>query len=366
MRNYILELNDVLAKQDNSSSQYKEHAEVMMEEVNNEMIGRADIKQLTGNTPLTIMVSNHQNHVDFINSILMYKDAEVLISTLPWVYSTYSAKGFQYEYFEYELNAWKKAIKTNIDNETGKKIILLYDFMLEFHNECIERAERIKTEETEHEENWSDIHESILQALINGDYKATIKTLQGEYNLKNDVVEIYKNVLQTVMYEIGNRWSSNEISIAREHLASSTLARLMAYIYQEHILDVSQKGVAIMSAGVNEYHQLGARMVADALELDGWDIRFLGADTPVHELVGLINEIQPVFVGISVTMMANIHKVESVITSIKSECGDVKIMVGGRAISTSTTITKQLGADCYPTDILESIEYANSWSEGIK
>ncbi len=360
-QNYKLEI--ILNNVDNGVKAYIEEAEKLIDYVNNQMGKRNDIVDLIGNTPLALMMDNHRNHINFISGILIFKDIEVLMSTLPWVYKTYRSKGYQYDYFYYELCEWKNAISKLLPPQSANALLPLYDFMLEYHNECIRLSEEMKHHNNSKESTWDDIHERILHALINGDYKLIIEILENDYCIKDQLINIYQEVLQPVMYEIGERWSKNEISIAREHLASSTLSRIMSILYNEYMLDTMQKGVAIISSGVNEYHQLGARMVADALESDGWNIYFLGADTPIHELVELMNELNPVFVGLSVTMMSNVHKVDEAIKAIRLSNKLVKIMVGGRAVNLSYAVRQKLDADVFPKDIIQTLKFANDWVE---
>ncbi len=51
-----------------------------------------------------------------------------------------------------------------------------------------------------------------------------------------------------------------------------------------------------------EQHDFPARLVADALDLAGYDIRFLGADVPTSSLLQVIEEEKPDLLALSITM----------------------------------------------------------------
>jgi len=54
-------------------------------------------------------------------SIFLTKDIQVLHDTYIWVYSTYSKKGFSFEYFYYELEAWRESFSL-VDEKTLSSI----------------------------------------------------------------------------------------------------------------------------------------------------------------------------------------------------------------------------------------------------
>lgn len=49
-------------------------------------------------------------------------------------------------------------------------------------------------------------------------------------------------------------------------------------------------------------------MVADILELRGWDSHYLGADTPKDALLDLLLTLQPDLLGLSVSLSSNIDQ----------------------------------------------------------
>lgn len=53
-----------------------------------------------------------------------------------------------------------------------------------------------------------------------------------------------------------------------------------------HVFSIEPDGRrAVMACAADELHELGARMVADFLQLDGWDVSFLSASVPISSIV---------------------------------------------------------------------------------
>jgi methanogenic corrinoid protein MtbC1 len=123
------------------------------------------------------------------------------------------------------------------------------------------------------------------------------------------------------------------------------------------------KGKAIVTAAPNEFHELGGRILADMLEAAGWDVFFLGANTPDGELIKLVGKVRPRFLAISLTMPFSIDKVAAIISKIKSntDLGPVRILVGGSAFNANPHLWRQTGADAWAEDLPSAIRQVTAW-----
>jgi methanogenic corrinoid protein MtbC1 len=97
------------------------------------------------------------------------------------------------------------------------------------------------------------------------------------------VFDIYAQVFQESLYEVGGLWAEGKISVSVEHRATAITQFVMAGIYS-HALPVRPSAPprqAIVTGVAGEMHQIGANMVADVLENAGWNVEFLGTDAPM-------------------------------------------------------------------------------------
>jgi methanogenic corrinoid protein MtbC1 len=180
-----------------------------------------------------------------------------------------------------------------------------------------------------------DISESIykdyLSSLISGDKKYCLSVVQGLLNKDVDIYSLYMSLFQRAMYEVGEMWEMNKVSVAVEHLATSITESLLSLVYPR-IFGADHIGKkAVIACVANEYHQIGGRMVADIFELHGWDGYFLGANTPPEELLKLIDEKQPDLVGLSLAIYFNLDSLWRVVETVRSTFPDLPILVGGQA-----------------------------------
>jgi methanogenic corrinoid protein MtbC1 len=99
-------------------------------------------------------------------------------------------------------------------------------------------------------------------------------------------------------------------------------------------------------AGVaGELHQVGANMVADVLDAQGYDVRFLGTDMPPDGILYEVEDHQADVLGISATMLFNLPKVVQLVKSVQARFGQSRprIVLGGAAIQAAPSLGAELG-----------------------
>ena len=345
-----------------ASQAYEEYAVDIIEEVNEALENRPDLQDLIGNNPVDVVENNTHNHMEFMSSVLKYKQNDLLVKTLPWVYKTYMAKGFKEDFFKIELENWIQALASKDDERLGP-IIDIYDLMTEWHETNIEVSQMSDYIIFDCEAEWTDEMQDIMDALLEGESKSVFEKLLSKYKLPQDTETIYLGLFQPVLYRIGELWEEGKLSVGDEHLVSSAVTRLMAHLHMMTDRKLHMKGDVVIATGEHEHHQIGARMVADLMENNGWNVRFLGSDLPVDSFSDVLDHINPKFVALSVTMPFNITKVIETVKYIRSRdrWNHIKIMVGGLVINKTPSLQHIIGANAYPYDAAEAVAISNQW-----
>ncbi len=205
--------------------------------------------------------------------------------------------------------------------------------------------------------------QNFLQALLRGDSQTCLEIGSRLTKTSAGLQTFYLEILQPAMYEVGRLWEEGEISVAQEHLASAMVARLMAILYPPLAVVQKPKGRAVVTAAPNEFHETGARCVADLLALDGWQIDYLGANTPSVDLLHHLLQNTPQVLALSVAMPFNLDITTDVITTIRQqpELANLKVMVGGLAFANLPELWQITGADGYAPHAKGAVELARTW-----
>lgn len=175
------------------------------------------------------------------------------------------------------------------------------------------------------------IYETYLEALLQGQHRHCRSLVNQLLEKDIPVKELYTHLFQRSLYEVGDLWEHNKITVATEHLATAITERMMIEAYPRLFSQKYSGKVAVVACPADEYHQIGAQMVADVFELNGWHGFFLGANTPLKDLVDTIAEKQPHLLALSISVSFNFGKLFDVIHFLQDRFSDLQILVGGQA-----------------------------------
>lgn len=176
-----------------------------------------------------------------------------------------------------------------------------------------------------------DLYNNYFNSLIQGDKSSCMELTDQLISRGVHIAHIYTGLFQRALYQVGDYWEQNKISVATEHLATAITESLMIRL-QPQIFSSQRKGKKIVIACVaNEYHQVGAKMIADIFEMNGWDGYFIGAATPADELIRFLKSNQPHLIGISLSIYFNLPEMIRTLEKIRDHFPKTPIIVGGQA-----------------------------------
>ena len=182
-----------------------------------------------------------------------------------------------------------------------------------------------------------------LDLLLAGERRGALELIAAETDAVG-VRDLYLHVFQPVLREMGRRWQLGEVSVAQEHLVTAATQLAMAQLYPR-LFSTPRDGRTLVAMCVgDELHEVGMRMVADLLELEGWTSHFLGANTPPRSAAETVRVHAADLVAVSVTMMSHVEQATETITTIRAET-DAPIIVGGRAVLLIPDLWREMGAD---------------------
>lgn len=346
-----------------AATSYKTQQKAMTGCVDAALREQLEINQLIGYNPLQIMFDNHRHHAAFMATVFTIGDYELLAKTIPWVYRAYHAHNFSYDYFPIELTAWRKALRQHMASNLIAEIDAVYVWMLEQHEQMIHLAQTTADTVPPLNMEMLEIKEPFQEQLLAGNAAECLRLAESASNCKENLEQFYQLVMQPTMYEVGMLWEKNQISVAREHLASAIVTSLLAKIYPGDYPVSLSGGRILISTAPNEHHSIGARMLNDLLVLDGWETCYLGQDTPIFALLEMVREFKPHILALSVTMPFNIDQAKEVVTEIKtaSETKQIKVLVGGRILNENPRLWKTTGADAFAATPAEAKKIARKF-----
>lgn len=203
----------------------------------------------------------------------------------------------------------------------------------------------------------TSIYLEYIDALRKGNRRRALNVARSALDNGLDIRDLYLEIFQPAMHEIGRLWETNELTVAQEHLATAITQSVMAQLYSYVFARPSVGRTLVATCIGGELHELGIRMVADFFEIEGWDVYYLGANMPTEDVVAMVNERHAHLLAISVTLNTHVLAARDLIRAVRaSPIGPyIKIMVGGQPVNRSPTIYRAIGADLTAIDAREAV-----------
>jgi MerR family transcriptional regulator, light-induced transcriptional regulator len=201
------------------------------------------------------------------------------------------------------------------------------------------------------------VFDAYLAALRTGDRRAAFGVARKALDSGVDVRDLYMQVFQPAMHEVGNLWESNQITVAEEHLATAITQSLMAQVYNDASPRAPHGHSLVATAIGGELHELGIRMVADFFELDGWDVYYLGVNVPQTDVISTIAHKKPHLLALSVTLNSHLLQARELIQAVRAAPAGagLKILVGGQPFNRNGELHRTIGADLVAGDAREAV-----------
>lgn len=169
---------------------------------------------------------------------------------------------------------------------------------------------------------------------------------------KVTVSELYEEIIRPVLASIIICRADEGQAIWKEHLMTSIVRSIVesAHSYVEAEREANWEGApcgkVIVLCPEEEYHEIGARMGADFFTITGFDVYFIGANTPKSNLVSAYETLKPDLIAFSVANYLNLVSVKKYIEEIREKIGSgVKITLSGGAFSLTGKTAGDFGAD---------------------
>lgn len=203
-----------------------------------------------------------------------------------------------------------------------------------------------------------DILASYLQALLRGDRKACRTVVEQTLQTGVPANSVTVDLIWPVMGEIERLLRIDKIAPTQEHLATR-INRTIVDQLQNKLPRRPNRGKKVtVCCAQDELQELGAQILADLFESDGWEVRFLGGGLTNDDIFSFINEYAPDVLLIYGTAPKQAPMVRRLIDTIRTVNAwpQMRIIVSGGLFNRAEGLWDEIGADAFaatPTDALQ-------------
>ena len=212
----------------------------------------------------------------------------------------------------YEL--LEETLKETLDSKTFRSVKPFLDKAIDLTRtyELEERKSLVKSGKYAH------IKETYFRYLKEKKAKKAVAYIKEISKGDIPLEDLYVDVLEAVMREIGELWQERAIGVDEEHYMTSITQMAMSQFYEIIFSSESNGKTALICSVGSELHEMGGRMVSDILALHGWETTYLGAAVPKQAVLDYLEIHRPDAIMLSVTMPHHLLECREIVDSVKA------------------------------------------------
>ena len=207
----------------------------------------------------------------------------------------------------------------------------------------------------------NEVFERYLENLLRGDRKACRTVIEQVMQTGTPAITVYIDVIWPVMVEIEKLIRSEKITVAQEHLATRINRTLVDQLQNKLPCKPWRSKKIVICCAEQKLQELGAQMMADLFESDGWEVKFLGGGLTNEDILGYTSDYNPDILLIYGSTPKQAPSIRQLIDTIKAINArpNMRIMVSGGLFNRAEGLWEEMGADLFAPTAVEAIRLAS-------
>ncbi len=205
------------------------------------------------------------------------------------------------------------------------------------------------------EELFKDVQYDVLKGS-HTDIKRHVQVLLDK---GIDAQDILNRGMLSTMEVIGERFKVGEVFIPEVLLSARAMNEALS-VLEPHLAVAKKeaKGKVLIGTVRGDMHDIGKNMVSTMLRGVGFEVRDMGINIPMEDIVRQVAEHKPDILGLSALLTTTMPEMKKVINVLdaKELRSDVRVMVGGAPVNEK--FAKDIGADGYAQNAGEAVSLA--------
>jgi methanogenic corrinoid protein MtbC1 len=167
----------------------------------------------------------------------------------------------------------------------------------------------------------SALVEATVRADVNGLARLVEQTLSAA-----SLEDAFVGSLTPALTEVGALWELGQIGVAQEHLATGTVRSALQRLLSDPRGGL--RGTAVLACAPGEHHEIGLLMLAVLLRADGWQVAYLGPDTPCADAIALAGTLDARALCLSATLATSAQVLADAL-SVERVPTTLSVVIGG-------------------------------------
>lgn len=196
------------------------------------------------------------------------------------------------------------------------------------------------------------LRDALVAALVGLDDERADRVL-GEAHALHPVETVMLEVIQSAMIELGRRWHDGLLATTTEHFASSYVQGRLRALLSLSGQHRRSPGVIVACAPLDQ-HELGALMLAVLLRRRGYRVTYVGANTPIDDLVAMAERHRPLGLMVSASTPESLAELRVARDRIREAAPIVAF--GGPAFNADPAAAEELGGRFLADNVVDAVD----------
>lgn len=200
--------------------------------------------------------------------------------------------------------------------------------------------------------------ERIFPMLIAGDRDSTREIVQEARDEGATWEEISQFVYWPLHEEIDRLYRADQLTALAHHFAARVLRLLVSQAQAGYEQQASRGRKIMVFCGEAESDELGAQLVTDLIEADGYEVRLGGGGIANDEILGEVGDYAPDVLMLFSSAAQDAPRIRQLIDHVRevNAWPDMQFAVGGGIFNRAPGLAQEIGADIWAVDPTEMLE----------
>ena len=156
--------------------------------------------------------------------------------------------------------------------------------------------------------------------------------------------DVLDQVIGPLLFTIGSLWHQGLLRPANEHLATTTIRRVLVWMSDLAVAD-AQAPMIVVGTPAHQMHELGAMLAATTAAASGWRVAYLGPNLPADELARAVRFAKAQALALSVVYPTDDAALPGELRALKAALPpDVGVVIGGSGAQSYSETIREIGA----------------------
>ena len=172
----------------------------------------------------------------------------------------------------------------------------------------------------------------LLHCMIDLDTEA-FEEMLDEYIYAHGIDRSISFLIFPFLHRIGILWITDHIKVAQEHLVTNVIRQKLIMGIQNAAPLQKAKNTVVLFLPQGEYHELGLLYVHYLLKIRGVKVMYLGADTPLDDIVFVCAVRQPDYLYTHLTCLPYKLNFEKYLEEMHSRLKSIPVVISGKVVN---------------------------------